>query len=319
MREYPFELRLCAYLEDDREGLIGRQLGGGVDNPGIRVNDVIHVAPGPGFERRRKIGSDTIPQRAIEASVGTGSVKPVTEVFETSPERAREIAEQAAIAGFFERERRDGRTVVRQTTTYPDWFGEITAIENKPHLDRPGAMARQLRFDVALGLYDRIVLATADHVTGAHLNRLPEAVGVWRFDPESSEREVIREATPLQPSEGGTEICAERPLRTDVALVESQSVRKARRRVAERVWGKGWRPERLPACGHCEPTGKGLPYCEFFERLVDPRHECSPECPGYTPSPPPMVDLEAKRAAHSPWDPDVAAFASEQAELDRFE
>lgn len=319
VREYRFELRLCAYLEDHRDGVVGRQLGGGVDNPGTRVNDVIHVAPGQEFERRRKIGSDTIPQPAIEAPVRLGTVTPVTELFETTPERARAIAEDAAEAGFFERERKEGRTVVRQTTAYPDWFNEITAIENKPDLDRPGAMARQLRFDVAIGLYDRVILATVDHVTGAHLNRFPEPVGVWRFDPESGERTVIREPSPLPTSEAGTEIWEERPLRTDVTLVDAPSVRKARRRVAERVWGKGWRPERLPACGQCEATAKGLPYCGYFDQIVNPINDCGPGCPGHTPSSPPTVDMEAKRAEHSPWDPESRAFVSEQAELNRFD
>jgi hypothetical protein len=319
VREYRFELRLCAYLEDHRDGVVGRQLGGGVDNPGTRVNDVIHVAPGDEFEHRRRIGSDTIPEAALDAPAKVGTVTPVTDLFETTPERAREIAERAAEAGFFERERRGGRTVVRQTTVYPDWFSEITAIENKPDLDRPGALARQLRFDVALGMYDRVILATADHVTGAHLNRVPDPVGVWRFDPESGERTVIREASSLPVSEAGTEIFEEHPLRTVVAFVDAPSVRKARRRVAERVWGKGWRPERLPGCGQCEATAKGLPYCRYFDRVVNPMAECGPACAGHTPAPAPPVDVEAKRAEHSPWDPDSAAFVSEQAELDRFD
>jgi len=87
------------------------------------------------------------------------------------------------------------------------------------------------------------VLATASYVTRAHLNRIPEAVGVWRFDPDTGEREVVRESTPFEPDAPGVEIREERALQTDVALVDPAAKARKRRRIAERAYGKGWRPD----------------------------------------------------------------------------
>lgn len=318
MREFGFELRLCAHLETTREGVVARQLGGGVLEPGTRVVDVVHVTPGPEFDRRRRMGATTIPRAVLEAEVGVGRWQPVTEVLDGPPARARELADAAAEAGFLELARRGGRTVVRRATGYPDWFDTMTAVENKPDLDRPGDMAAQLRFDAALGLFDRVVLATADRVTGAHLNRLPEAVGVWRFDPDGGSREVVREPTDLGGATAGTEVRAERPLRTDVGLVDAAAAARARRRVAERAWGKGWRTYELPGCGACEPTEAGLPACTHFGRVVDPATECGPSCPGHDPAEPPAVDLAARRATRTAWDPDPPGVAREQSGLNRF-
>jgi hypothetical protein len=319
VREYPFELRLCAHLERERGGIVSRQLGGGVVRPGTRIVDTVHVAPGPDFERRSKIGPRSIPTEAIEAEVGIGSFRPVTDVIDAPAERARSIAERAAAAGFFDLERRGGQTVVRQTVPYPEWYATLTAIENKPHLDSPGAMQRQLRFDTTLGLFDRVVLATTDHVTRAHLNRLPEAVGVWRFDPGAGDLHVVQSATALGGANPGAEIHAEHPLQTDVRMVAADAVADARRRVAERAWGRGWRPEQLPGCTNCEPTDAGLPHCTHFDRVVDHATECGVDCPGYTPGPVPQVDMDARRAARTAWDPDAGAFVSEQSQLGRFQ
>lgn len=319
VQEFPFELQLCAHLEAEREGIIGRQLGGGVETPGARIVDVVHVTPGPEFRRRQQIGPKTIPQRALDADVKIRSADTITAVIEGPPDRAREVAERAAEAGFFECERRDGRWVVRQTVRYPDWFDHLTAIENKPDLDRPGDMAKQLRFDVAVGLFDHVILATADHVTGAHLNRIPDVVGVWRFDPGDRRLRVIREPTHLDATGPGTEIRAERALQTDLSLVAATSVQRARRRVAERAWGRGWRPKEFPACDNCTVTTDALPSCTYFDRLVDPATDCAPSCPGHQPAPPPDVDLAAHRAARTAWDPESAAFVSEQSDLRQFD
>lgn len=318
MREYSFELRLCAHLERERDGIVSRQLGAGVRNPGTRIVDTVHVSPGPAFERRSRIGPTAIPREGIDADVGTGAFRPVTSVIDAPPERAQNIAERAAAAGFFELERQGGRAVVRQTVAYPDWFGTLTGIENKPHLDAPGALERQLRFDTALGLFDRIVLATTDHVTRAHLNRLPDSVGVWRFRPSDSSVEVVRPAPKLGGPSAGTEIREEHPLRTDIAVIDDEAVADARRRVAERAWGRGWRPGELPACTRCDPTSAGLPHCTHFDRVVDPAVECGIDCPGHDPGPTPEVDLEARRAALTAWDPDASAFRSEQSDLSHF-
>lgn len=318
MREYGFELRLCAALEGWRDGVLARQLGSAVESPGSRVMDVVHVAPGPAFEQRVVLTPATIPQPVVEADLGVGRWEPVTAALPGAPERARRAAERGAELGVLERRRRDGRTVVRRVTSYPDWFGTITGVENKPDLGSPGALAEQVRMDVALGLFDQVVVATASHVTGAHLNRLPDPVGVWEFDPTTGERTTVREPTQLAVGAPGTEIREERPLRTDVALVDAAGKARARRRIAERAYGKGWRPDRYPACRNCRVSDAGVPHCTYFDRVVDPAVECGSACPGHEPGAAPDVDGAALRADRTAWDPDPPGLAREQAELNRF-
>ncbi|WP_058367679.1 DUF5787 family protein [Haloparvum sedimenti] len=303
--EYRFELALCSALEST-DRVVARQLGAAVAAPGSRVVDVCLLEPGPGFDERAAIASDTIPPAAVEAPVGPGTAVPVRDAFETDPGRAAGIVDAAVEAGYLERERRDGVDCVRATARYPDdWVGSLTAVENKPDLGRPGDLEAQLRFDVALGLFDEVVLATASYVTRAHLNRIPDPVGVWRFDPETDEREVVREATPLAPTDPGVEIRDERGLRTDVALVDAAAKARKRRRIAERAYGKGWRPA-PPACARAAVTADGRPRCEHFDRVVHPGGECGEGCPAFEADEGPDADLESLRDARSAWvaDPD---------------
>ena len=281
--EFRFELALCAALESP-DCVVARQLGAGVTNPGGRIVDVCLLSPGPNFDRRTRISADRIPDPAIEASVGPGEAVPVADAIDLPPDRVAPVVDRAVDAGYLERERRDGRPVVRATARYPDdWIGSLTAIENKPDLGTPGDLEAQLRYDAALGLFDEVVLATASYVTRAHLNRIPDAVGVWRFDPETGEREVVREPTPIDPEAPGVEIRDRRPLRTDVALVDPEAKARKRRRIAERAYGKGWRPS-LPNCLHATATDDGRPYCERFDRIVDPGRDCGPDCSAFEPT-----------------------------------
>ncbi|WP_144927156.1 DUF5787 family protein [Halorubrum salsamenti] len=303
--EFRFELALCAALESPNR-VVARQLGAGIENPGGRIVDVCVLTPGPEFDRRAAIAPDRIPDPAIEAAVGPGAAVPVSEAFDLPPDRAEAIAERAAEIGYLERERRDGRPVVRATARYPDdWVGSLTAIENKPDLGTPGDLAAQLRYDAALGLFDEVILATASYVTRAHLNRIPEAVGVWRFDPETGEREVVREPMPLAPDAPGVEIREERALRTDVALVDSAAKARKRRRIAERAYGKGWRPD-PSSCAHATTTADGRPYCDRFDRVVDPGRDCGPTCDARESADPPATDRERLRDERTAWvaDPD---------------
>uniref|UniRef100_UPI00067945EF DUF5787 family protein n=1 Tax=Halolamina rubra TaxID=1380430 RepID=UPI00067945EF len=225
---------------------------------------------------------------------------------------------RAAEAGFFERDRRGGRTYVRQTTRYPDWIDRLVGIENKPDLGRPGDLEFQLRFDAALALFDELWLATESYVTGAHLNRIPDTVGVWRFDPESGERETVREASPLAVDEPGVELRAEAPLRTDVSLVDAEAKARQRRRIAERAWGKGWRPAEFPGCARCSATDDAVPHCAFHDRPVAPSMDCGTDCPGYEPGETPETDPAELREERSPWVSDPAGVAREQSGLDQF-
>ncbi|MBV0925517.1 hypothetical protein KTS45_15025 [Halomicroarcula limicola] len=315
MREFGFELVLCAALE--REGhLVSRQLGGGVR--GRRVLDTVLVHPSDEFERRAAITPERIPAAAIEADVGPGRARYWKDAFDDHSEWTEEAVELAVERGFFERERRGGRAYVRQTARYPDWVAGITAIENKPDLDRPGDLKTQLRTDVSLALADRVVLATADYVTRAHLNRIPEEVGVWRFDPETGDREVVREATDLPTDEPGVELLDQRPLRTDVRVVSAAEKARARRRLAERAYGKGWRNFDYPSCTNCSPDADGIPHCTWKGRPVRASEECGPDCGGHEEADAPTIDGEALRAERTPWDSDPDGRRRRQSGLDRF-
>lgn len=319
--EFAFELALCAHLEERREWLLARQLGGGVAEPGGRVLDVVGVVPGPQFDDRVALTADAIPTAAIESAVGPGRARFPPEAFDCHPARARRATERAIEAGFFEVERRNGREYVRQVARYPDWIGRLVGIENKPDLGRPGDLREQLRTDVSLAVVDEAILATESHVTRAHLNRLPDPVGVWRFDPDERTIEVIREPTPLPVDGAGIEPLDRRPGRTDLAVVTGAEKARARRRIAERAYGKGWRTFELPACRACEPAaadGPTLPHCTWKGRLVDPERECGPTCAGHEPAPAPDVDLESERERLTPWIADPTGRRRRQSGLDRF-
>lgn len=323
MREFAFELRLCARLEARGE-LVGRQIGAGVRRPANRIVDVVCVEPGVAFAERTAITPEEIPWQAIEADVGAGVARPRSRAFDgvCSSTMARVAADGAAEVGFFELERRSGRVYVRQTARYPDWFGRLRAIENKPDLDEPGDLARQLRIDVALGLFDEIVVATESYVTRAHLNRLPAPVGVWRFDPEEGTIEVVREPSRLPTDAAGVEPIAEHPGRTEIRIASAAGKARKRLQVAERVYGKGWRTYAFPGCERVEPGTAfgvgGLPHCTYHGRPVDPAAECGPKCPGFELTRPPDVDLRAERDQSSPWVADPAGYARRQSSLNRF-
>jgi hypothetical protein len=314
--EYAFELALCRQLEAERDGIVSRQLSTGVH--GRRVMDVVCVSPGPEFDERLVITPETIPPAAVESGVGAGVATYWKGAFDCHPERAASAVERAVERGFFERERRNGRTYVRQTTRYPDWYGRLLGIENKPDLGRPGALETQLLTDVELGLLDRIVLATASHVTGAHLNRIPDAVGVWRFDPDTGEREVLREPAQLPAGEHGIEILDRSSTRAEIRVATPEDLRRARLRVAERAYGKGWRTYDLPDCERVEPDDAGVPFCPWKGRIVRPAVDCGPACGGYDPDEQPAVDLRRLRAERSSWDPEPGGRQREQSGLDQF-
>jgi hypothetical protein len=314
VREFDFELAVCAGLEADGH-LVARQLSGGVH--GSRVVDTVVVEPGPGFDARTRITDATIPPRLLEAALGPGTARRPREVVGDS-EFAREAVEAGVDCGYLARERRGGQAYVRATARYPDdWFAGLVAVENKPDLGRPGDLELQLRKDVSLALFDEVWLATASHVTGAHLNRIPPEVGVWRVDPATGARETVREPTRLDAAVPGIEVCDEYAARTAIRPVDAETKRRYRRRVAERAYGKGWRVP-FPDCGHVEERSvagvDGLAYCTRQGRFVRPADAC--ETPGERAGP--DVDVDARRADHSPWVRDPAGAARRQAGLDRY-
>ncbi|WP_129112687.1 DUF5787 family protein [Halegenticoccus tardaugens] len=318
MREFAFELALCTHLEGATDSIVARQLGAAVAAPGNRIVDACLVEPGPEFDARTAITPESIPALAIESGVGVGTDAYWKDAFDCHPDVARRVVDRAVEIGFFESRRRNGREYVRRAVRYPDWFSRLIGVENKPDLGRPGDLERQLRTDASLALFDEVYLATGSYVTRAHLNRIPEAVGVWRFDPEKGEREVVREATPLAVSEPGIELVEERPLRTDVAVASAAAKARKRRRIAERAYGKGWRTYDLPPCARASTTTDGRPRCAHFGRVVDPGSECGESCPGFEAAAAPDVDLDAIRDRRSPWVAEPTGVARRQAGLDRF-
>ena len=359
MSEFAFELELCAALEERRDDIVARQLGASVAEPGARIVDVAVIELGPAFAARTQLTPATIPDAAIAADVGPGRWRRVRDAFDCHPERARAVVDRAVEIGFFERERRDGSEYVRQVARYPDWFDRIVGIENKPDLGSPGDLERQLRIDASLGLFDAAILATESHVTGAHRNRIPDEIGLWRIHRDDGfEIEVLREPTPLAVGEYGIEPVAHHPGRTDVVPVSPARKAQARRRIAERAYGKGWRTFEFPACENGDPGPTGarrgtrtleptetetpldsetatvsrtesetlphtetatLPYCTWKGRIVDAAAECGPDCAGYTPADPPAVDLDAERDERTPWVGDPTGAARRQSGLGRFD
>lgn len=271
MSEFAFELELCAHLESvgrpETAGtdIVARQLGGGVAKPGGRILDIVCVEPGPAFEDRLSLTGETIPDAAIEADIGPGTARYWKRAFpdDCHPERAKSAVNRALEIDFFEAELRNGRQYVRQVARYPDWYRRIIGIENKPDLGRPGDLEAQLRTDASLGLVDEAILATESYVTRAHLNRIPEEIGVWRVSRKDDtdaagegplEIEVIRESTPLPVDEPGVEPLEYHPGHTDIEIVPPERKTRTRRRIAERAFGKGWRTFRFPDCASCKPA-----------------------------------------------------------------
>ena len=321
MREFAFELALCARLEADLGGIVSRQLGTSLN--GNRVMDIVHVEPGPDFDARARLTPHEIPDAAIESAVGVGTARYWKESFDCHPERARTATDRAIEIGFFERENHGSREYVRRTARYPDdWFGRLVGIENKPDLGRPGALEAQLRRDVSLGLLDEVILATASHVTGAHLHRIPDEVGVWRFDPDRGTREVLREPTALSPTERSIDIGDRRPTETAIDPVTPSQKARTRRRIAERAYGKGWRVDDFPHCAKVEDGeyagARGIPYCEWKGRFVHPAAECGAGCAGHEPAAPPDVDVDAERDRRSSWIREPEGHRRRQAGLGRF-
>ena len=321
--EFAFELELCATLEVERDAVVARQLGGGVAVPGGRVLDAVLVEPGPSFDERAAITDETIPADAIDADLGPGKFRPVTDAINARPDRARSVAERAAEVGFVELDRRCGRQCARQVARYPsDWFVDIVGVENKPDLGSPGALRDQLRTDVSLGLLDRVVLATGSYVTDAHRNRIPDDVGIWRYHRDERRLEVVREPRRLPTDDYGVELLERHPGRADVAVVTPSAKASARRRIAERAYGKGWRTFELPPCdrisaGTCHGAAC-LPQCAWKDRIVRPASECGPDCAGFEPADPPSVDRRSERAARTPWVADPPGRQRTQTGLDRF-
>lgn len=79
-----------------------------------------------------------------------------------------------------------------------------------------------MRVDISLGLFNTVILATETHVTRAHLNRIPDAVGVWQFDSDTDDRTVIRQPAELKTETPGIELGSDHSDHTEVHPVSSK-------------------------------------------------------------------------------------------------
>ncbi len=169
---------------------------------------------------------------------------------------------------------------------------------------------------MSLALADRVVLATASYVTGAHLNRIPEEVGVWRFDADSGTLDVRREATPLSTDDRRRTPCGAAAPDGRAHGRRSEKAR-ARRRLAERAYGKGWRASTAAHVSAVRPRD-GIPYCQWKDRAVRESDDCGPDCGGHEAADPPAVDGDSLRAERTPWRADPDGRGRRQSGLDRF-
>ena len=103
MREYAFELALCATREPETEGLLARQLGASCH--GTRVLDVVEVEPGPRFEERISLCPGTVPAPVLESDIGPGTARDPREALDVHPDRLEDVVDAAVDA-------RDRKSVV---------------------------------------------------------------------------------------------------------------------------------------------------------------------------------------------------------------
>ena len=317
--ERAFEFQLCAYLERGRSAVVARQIGASPLRDRRRIIDIISVSPGPTFEDRSQIGPAAIPEELIRAEIPSGRAVPAGRCLSIGRPYRETVLEAGVAAGYIESERRAGRTYIRRTVAYPsDWFGPILAIENKPDLNRPGALSEQLRFDLSLAVADRVVIATASSVTGAHLNRIPAAVGVWEFDPGVGALTVHREPDALAVDTPAMVPTDRRSDHTTLRPVSVGQKQRLRRQIAERAYGRGWRHFPLVGCAHFRLDEAAAPRCAELDRPIDPTRACGSDCPYFTAASPPTDTRAAVRAERTPWEPDVDGFAREQSRIGEF-
>jgi len=267
--EFRFELALCAALESP-DRVVARQLGAGIENPGGRIVDVCVLTPGPGFDRRAAITPDRIPDPAIEAAVGPGEAVPLKKAFDLPPDRAEAVAERAAEVGYLERERRDGRPIVRATARYPDdWVGSLTAIENKPDLGTPG----DLGSSTAIRRRARTVRR------GRARDRLLRHPCASQSDPRGGRRLAVRSRHGRARGRSGVDaLRTRRARRRDSGGTRAPDGCGARRPRREGAKAPPDRRARLregmapgsPGCAHASTTADGRPHCNRFDRIVDP-------------------------------------------------
>ncbi len=313
MKEFGFELRVCAWAErnwplgfdrrsDDTVTLIARQLG----TKHRRWDTVIIETTQDGLRRREPFGDDRLDSDLLHIAANAPSSWEYYREALPDPgypwRYVREAIHRAADREFIETRRSGNRIEIRRRYRYPDWIDRIIAVENKPDLDRSAArqLAAQLEYDIAIGLADEVWLATAesnDEIEAALLEEIPVEAGIlavsegsetWRADPIWHPRQ-------LGVDEYGTRIL-ERPDTNSGAsaarfeYADPDWKRTKRLEIAERAYERGWRSyadTMRPDCRHFElrdPAGP-FPWCGAKGR-PQTAAECSGRCGSFEPEPP---------------------------------
>ena len=311
MKEFGFELRVCAWAERNwppergHNGtvVVSRQLG----TKRRRWDTVVVETSRAALEKRAAFGQDRLGSDLLHVA---RNAPPSWAYYRNAlpdpgyPWRyVREAVHRAADRGFVETRRRSNRIELKRRYRYPDWVDRIVAIENKPDLDASAArtLGEQLQHDVAIGLADEVWLATGvtdEGVEPALLEALPVEVGVLSVSNVGGVPTVepIWHPRTLAVEAPGTRIL-ERPSggandRSAARFEYADSGWKSRKRleIAERAYERGWRSyagTMRPDCRYFElrkPSGP-FPWCTFNER-EQTAAECSAECPGFEPEPP---------------------------------
>jgi len=299
--EFGFELRVCAWAErhwepqrSDSELLVGRQVGA----HGRRWDTVL-VEAAPEVRERAALGDGELDAELLpivrNAPAEWAWYRDALPEPDYPWRYVREAIHRADDRGVIETRRNGNRIEIRRRIEYPDWVRRIIAIENKPDLraSAADALADQLERDVALSLADEVWVATestGDAVEPVLLEALPVEAGVLAFDGPHDARVAWHPAT-LSPDSPGTRIQERSDEQCAFEVVSAAEKRATRRRLAERVYGRGWRSyyeTMRPDCRHfaLRDAGAGyVPYCGAKDEQQSAAM-CSGGCPDFEPEPP---------------------------------
>lgn len=316
MKEFGFELRVCAWAErnwppvgtddgSDDVAVVARQLG----TRRRRWDTVVVETTRDGLQHRAPFGE----QRLDSDLLHVARHAPASWAFyrDALPDPGypwryvREAVHRAADRGFVETRRDGNRIELRRTYRYPEWVDRIVAVENKPDLDASAArtLGAQLQHDVAMGLADEVWLATeatGEEIEPALLEAMPVEVGILAVSPDDSPvgwgAEAVWNPRSLAVDEPGTRIL-ERPSggahdrsAARFEYADPSWKREKRFEIAERAYERGWRSyvdTMRPDCRHFEvyePAGP-FPWCGAKGR-EQTASECAARCSALEPEPP---------------------------------
>ena len=306
MKEFGFELRVCAWAErgwppgddgdaDDVVPLVARQLG----TRRRRWDTVVVETTEEALRRRAPFGDERLDSDLLHVARNAPAAWAYYREALPDPgypwRYVREAVHRAADRGFVETRKRAGRIELRRRYRYPDWVDRVVAVENKPNLDAPAAdaLAEQLEHDVALGLADEVWLATQATDAGvepALLEAMPVEAGILAV--ADGRAEPVWNPRSLDVETPGTRVL-ERPDDPPAARFEYADPdwkRRKRLEIAERAYERGWRAyaEKMRTdCRHfrlVDPEGP-FPQCAAKGRRQTAA-ECSAGCDAFEPEPP---------------------------------